>query len=219
MNDPAAPKMRMVIETPAQAKDPIAYWAECVSRSYRAGIEQFVTTGHALEHAVSDFQKRDDMHWKHAYSELLQRVKMSRQVATQLRSIAKHPVLSDRRNYHMLPANWTTLSDISFLPEAEVRKRLACGDLTAATKGAEVRGWQKSNRPKSVGSIDQIAKDWATTTPASFSKGPAQPALDAAHAEYLKLDAQTFISEIVNLIQDHPNVSALDVIAALGSQQ
>jgi hypothetical protein len=84
--------MRLIVETAAQAKDPIAYWADCVSRAYRNGIEQFVVTGHALEHAVADFQTRDEEHWKHAYSELLKRVNMSNQLAGQLAESTSLPV-------------------------------------------------------------------------------------------------------------------------------
>lgn len=215
--------LRMTFQTPASAKDPIAYWADCVTRSYRAGIEQFVVTGHALEHAVADFKKRDDKHWKHAYGELLRRVKMSRQTASQLRSIAKHSVLSDRRNYHALPANWTTLRQLARLPESEVKRRIADGEITPQTGRKEADAWVASNRYHGSGSPAIKAKQPAQSY--RSSSAPARPegmdgpaALDKAHALYLNLDGEMFIAEIVNLIADHPTVSVADVIQALEAQ-
>lgn len=126
-------------------------WASKIRKHLQTGIESFILAGHDLDAAVEDFKQRDDKHWKHAYSELLSELKISQQTAYTLRSIAKHPILSDPENYGSLPCSWSTLGELASLPAPELEKRIEAGEITPNLKRDQVRQWKQPNHPPAGG--------------------------------------------------------------------
>ncbi len=127
-------------------------WASRIRGHLQTGIESFILAGHDLDAAVEDFKQQNGKHWKHAYSELLAEVKISQQTAHTLRTIARHPVLSDPRNYGSLPGSWSTLGELASLPSPELEQRIEAGEITPDLKRNQVREWKQPNHLPASGS-------------------------------------------------------------------
>ena len=127
-------------------------WASRIQNHLQTGIKSFILAGHDLDAAVEDFKQQDGKHWKHAYSELLAEVKISQQTAHTLRSIARHPILSDPSNYGSLPGSWSTLGELASLPSPELEQRMKAGEITPDLKRYQVREWKQSNHLPASGS-------------------------------------------------------------------
>ena len=127
-------------------------WSSRIRNHLQTGIKSFILAGHDLDAAVEDFKQQNGKHWKHAYSELLAEVKISQQTAHTLRTIARHPILSDPSNYGSLPGSWSTLGELASLPSPELEQRMKAGEITPDLKRTQVREWKQSNHPPASGS-------------------------------------------------------------------
>jgi len=127
-------------------------WASRIRGHLQTGIESFILAGHDLDAAVEDFKQQNGKHWKHAYSELLAEVKISQQTAHTLRTIARHPILSDPSNYGSLPSSWSTLGELASLPSPELEQRIEAGEITPDLKRDQVREWKQLNHLPASGS-------------------------------------------------------------------
>jgi hypothetical protein len=71
-------------------------------------------------------------------------LRFGERTARYLITIAQHPDLSNRQYTADLPPSWFTLAALARLPEGEVPRRIAAGEITPELTAATAEGWAKS---------------------------------------------------------------------------
>src|SRR5262245_20790937 len=86
-------------------------WTSCIAAAWRKGVEAFIETGRLLIEAKDALD--------HGQFEAMVRLKLpfDPSVARKLMAVARHPVLSNRAHAHVLPPSWTTLYELTKLPD------------------------------------------------------------------------------------------------------
>jgi hypothetical protein len=110
------------------------YAAEHVTAAWQAAVESIVETGRRLIEAK---ERVGHGRWLDTVALL----PFSERTSRYLVEIASHPDLSNRHHGADLPAAWRTLAVLAQLPEGEIPKRIAAGEITPELDRATAQGW------------------------------------------------------------------------------
>lgn len=127
-----------------------AEWAPRIELHQRAAVESIVAIGSEFIAAKAALPHGE-------FGKLGAIVGMSDRTVRKFVAIARHSVLADRSNWSGLPASWTTLYELSQVPELELRAALDSGAVGPATGGTEAhRLAELTNRPTIVETLAEI---------------------------------------------------------------
>lgn len=132
------------LQIPQDLDKKVIKWKADITKAWSRSIESIVHVGKLLMDAKNDIADEGK------YEELTTSLPFSISVASNLRFIAEHPVLSNKANFGKLPAFVNTLYYLAFIPQEILAGLIEQGKVDAYTKLAQAKkfaiehgGWHK----------------------------------------------------------------------------
>ena len=121
------------LQTTEDIDEKVVKWKADITRAWSKSIESIVNVGKLLMDANNDINNEVK------YKELLNSLPFSISVATNLRRIAEHPVLSNKSFFGKLPAFVNTLYYLASVPEVTLKELIQTGEVHPYTKLAQAK--------------------------------------------------------------------------------
>jgi len=108
-------------------------WQKKIAKAWSKSIESIVNVAKLLKEADEDIASKED------YENLVTKLPFSPSVASNLRTIANHPVLTDRTYYGKLPGYINTLYYLAFVPQENLTQLIEQKIVDQQTKLAKAK--------------------------------------------------------------------------------
>ena len=119
-------------------------WADRIRTQLGKSVESILEVGRLLIKAKADLPHGE---WGRMFEDGL--VPFSQQTANKLMTIAEHPLLSNHAHGRDLPPSWTTLYELTKVPERALKNALKDGAITADMPRKDVAALMPKSKPGS----------------------------------------------------------------------
>jgi hypothetical protein len=170
-------------------------WTKRIGAAWQKGVEAFLETGRLLIEAKDALD--------HGEFEAMVRLKLpfDPSVARKLMVIARHPVLSNRAHAHVLPPSWTTLYELTKLPDETLLPKTKDGSINPKIERRQVTAMRPAPKARIKRSGANNTKKLSTVPPPmpTLVRDPVAPDEELA---LLREFARLFISERARITCD-----------------
>lgn len=173
------------LQTTQDIDKKVVKWKADITKAWSKSIESIVHVGKLLIDAKNDIANEGK------YEELTTSLPFSVSVASNLRIIAEHPVLSNKANFGKLPAFVNTLYYLAFIPQETLAGLIEQGKVDAYTKLGEAKkfalehgGWHKDATKALPPRFEDMMEVGLIAIPKDADIDEFIPALDSFLASY-----------------------------------
>lgn len=142
---------------PDPDKDPVGYWSWRVGVHVTEAVKNIILAGEELIQAKACVSHGQ-------FGEVCARVGIERSVASRFMAIARHPVLADGAHVQHLPGSWSTLYELSKMPETDLIDAIETGEINPNTERKHAKALVARSVVKKLG-LDGVCLDTPAAEP------------------------------------------------------
>ncbi len=141
-------------------------WADKICAAWQKATESIIATGKLL------IEAKQELAYGSFEAMVQQKLPFSPRAARMLMAIAHHPVISDRKHVSVLPPSWGTLYELTRVPDATLREKIASGAITPKIERKDVVIMRPAKKKRDFLGPDDDDDDDVTKVPDGTLKSP-----------------------------------------------